>query len=217
MHFLLGILDFFLPPRPSALIVRRSSIDQFSKKFHPSLHMRKGLIFLSSLVYRDKLCEAFILEAKFYKNKKAQQILGSLLAESLRISLPKWFPDDIERVVIVPIPLSKRRRRERGYNQTEEILACSLPKLMELALPGTFSVDTSLLRRIRHTLPQSTLSNRDRQKNVREAFDCARPADPIALYVLFDDVCSTGATLYEAECALRAAGASFVYAVSLAH
>ncbi len=112
-----------------------------------------------------------------------------------------------EGVFLVPVPLGRRRRRARGYNQSERITR-ALGRLCGL------SVRDGLLRRVRETDTQTALTPEARRANVAGAFD-ARGAAGLAL-VLVDDVFTTGATLAAAAQALDAAGASRVDAVTFA-
>jgi ComF family protein len=88
---------------------------------------------------------------------------------------------------IVPVPLSRQRLRERGFNQALE-LAKPLARALHLPL------DATSLTRARDTPPQSLLPWRARQKNVRHAFACSADFSGQAI-ILVDDVMTTGATL----------------------
>jgi ComF family protein len=109
---------------------------------------------------------------------------------------------------VVPVPLHRTRRRERGYNQSE-LLARGLAQ--ELALP----VLSASLVRTRPTPSQTRLGRQAREKNVRGAFEVRIP-DSVAgkALLLVDDVCTTGATLNECARVLRAHGARIVCALS---
>lgn len=130
-------------------------------------------------------------------------------------------------VVLVPIPLGKRRLRSRGYNQAD-VLARALGAVTGLR------VDGDQLQRVRETTTQTALTPSERLANVTDAFQAgdgtsgesdragesitahhARPAR-LGHFVLVDDVCTTGATLIAAAAALVAQGASRVEAVTFA-
>jgi ComF family protein len=110
----------------------------------------------------------------------------------------------------VPVPLSGRRERLRGYNQAR-LLARALAK--ELTLPF---VDA--LRRTGSSPPQSESASADeRRANVRDAFAVRRRSAVAGLRLLLvDDVATTGATLDACARALLGAGAASVGAVAFA-
>ena len=212
MRFLTYLLDALFPPRETDLLVRAEQLSFLLEKMRVTLCMRGGLLFASPFLYRDKRIEALMLESKFHNNKKAHMLLGQTLRVCILQLHSRWFPDSRE-IVLVPVPLSSRRRRERGYNQVEKIGRFAVTdELGHIAIHQ----NPTILRRIRHTKPQTSLSAQERRRNVRDAFS-ARPADETYLYIVFDDVCSTGATLFAAEKALREAGARQIYVISLAH
>jgi ComF family protein len=110
----------------------------------------------------------------------------------------------------VPVPLGKERRRERGFNQVEEIAR-------RVAKELGITIDTALLERVRETASQVSLPRRAREENMRGAFSAAHPANPSYTYIVLDDVITTGATLQAAIDALRAAGAQHIIPLALAH
>jgi predicted amidophosphoribosyltransferase len=110
-------------------------------------------------------------------------------------------------VCLIPVPLGRRRLRERGYNQSERI-AAALGALTGLP------VRTDLLQRARETPTQTALTPEARQANVAGAFAAFGVQD--LQLVLVDDVFTTGATLTAAAAALRIAGAARVDGVTFA-
>ncbi len=108
---------------------------------------------------------------------------------------------------LVPVPSTRRRNHERGYDPAM-LLADETGRL--LATPRR-----SLLSRSRETPPQSSLPAAERRANVEGAF-AASPRARGRVLVLVDDVVTTGATLFAAARALREAGARDVRALVLA-
>ena len=111
------------------------------------------------------------------------------------------------QVCLIPVPLGARRRRTRGYNQSERIAAA-------LGARTGLPVRAELLARRRETRTQTALTPEARQANVADAFEAHRAAG--LRCVLVDDVFTTGATLAEAAAALRRGGAVRVEAVTFA-
>jgi ComF family protein len=133
--------------------------------------------------------------------------LGEMLAEYYG-NTP--LPADI----IVPVPLHRRRQRERGYNQSA-LLAQQLGAAVQIP------VRLDLLRRHRYTRSQTRLNPQQRSQNVHGAFSCAsQPGATQAIagqrLLLIDDVATTGATLHECALVLRDCGARSIWALTLA-
>ncbi len=130
------------------------------------------------------------------------------LAELMRHS--PWTEPTLERCdLVLPMPLSTERLRERGYNQALELARRLAPH----------KVDAHLLLRVRDTPPQRDLNRVQRQRNVRGAF-LLEPLRSEALrhkhVVLVDDVMTSGASLFAAALAVRQGGAAGVSALVLA-
>jgi ComF family protein len=116
----------------------------------------------------------------------------------------------LEADVIVPVPLHKIRRRERGFNQAE-LLSKRLSKRLGLPHQGVLLV-RKLPRPDKHLLTSS-----ERWEAVRGAF-ATRPGSQVdkRRVLLVDDVMTTGATLDACAKALREAGAAEVLCVTVA-
>jgi len=110
---------------------------------------------------------------------------------------------------IIPVPLYKTRRRERGYNQSEEI-ANALARIINIP------VKSEHLVRIRSTSTQTRMSRDEREINVREAFHCPVKLPDINI-LLIDDVITTGSTMEVCVEVLKGAGANIVDILVIAH
>ena len=124
-----------------------------------------------------------------------------------RMARLDWPVDVVEeRRAIVPVPLSHKRQRQRGYNQSE---ALARP----LAEAWQIPVWTDVLARTRHTETQTRLTPGDRLRNVSGAFRAASSARSVlrgAHVVVVDDVVTTAATLNACAAALCDGGARVV-------
>lgn len=110
--------------------------------------------------------------------------------------------------VLVPVPLTPRRERERGFNQSL-LIAVELGRLWDIRV-------ADILRRVREAPPQRGASTTDRTRQVAAAF-AVRPGVPVPRAAcVVDDVHTTGATLAACARALRRAGAERVRAVCFA-
>ena len=144
-----------------------------------------------------------ILALKFANLRSVGGTLSGHLAEMLR-------EDGLTFDVLAPVPLHKRRMRERGYNQSE-ILAAGLGKEMGV------EVDGRCLRRVTYVGPQARASSADeRRANVAQAFECRAGRVEGKRVAVIDDVTTTGATLRACAEALKRAGAGEVWGVTVA-
>jgi len=136
-----------------------------------------------------------ITSLKFGAHYKNARLLGLLLAEHLNITAQR--PD-----LILPVPLHKARYRQRGFNQAIEI-AKTVSR--ELQIP----LDLTSCLRHRDTVHQTTLTARQRRKNIKKAFSIIKPM-PAQHIAILDDVMTTGSTAHELACLLKKAGVSRV-------
>lgn len=155
--------------------------------------------------YDQPAVQALVRDLKFRGLRDAAQPLGEWLAAYASI-LPARLR---ENAVLVPIPLSGRRERSRGFNQSVLIAEVVAGKL-------GLGLNAELLRRQKHSAPQSDLrSTEERKNNVRGCFSAGEKARDKSI-ILIDDVVTSGSTLREAALALRAAGAKQVLALAAA-
>ena len=139
-----------------------------------------------------------------YRNFRA---LAAPLAQLLNNCL---ITNPIPGKVPVPVPLHRKRLRERGYNQAS-LLAKELGKLTNLLI-----VDDCLIRQ-QHSLPQARTSTVDeRLSNVADAFVCSNQSLRDKQVLLIDDVSTSGATLDACATVPKSAGATSVWGLVLA-
>lgn len=132
-----------------------------------------------------------------------------ILADTLaRLLAAAWTQGGVTGDLVVPVPLSAERLKERGYNQAG-LLARGLAELARLR----YAPDG--LRKTRHTASQVGLSAEQRRANVQAAFQASPAAVAGRAVILVDDVCTTGATLVAGAEALMAAGARSVWGFTL--
>lgn len=128
------------------------------------------------------------------------------------ISETKGFAEYFENSILVPVPVSRRRKRTRGYNQSE-IFARLLAKNFKRMGIG-FS---NAIKRKRHTDTQTALTREERARNVKGAFEIAsNNISKDSRLIVVDDVMTSGATLNECAKVLKRAGFKNVRAFAFA-
>ena len=131
--------------------------------------------------------------------------LGILLA-----SFATGWLGNIDNCLVMPVPLHRKRLRERGFNQSL-LLAKVVRRLL------CWKLDYLSLRRTRYTRPQTGLDSDERSKNVRQAFDLVHPREFSGkIVVLVDDVATTGNTMNECARVLKKARCDKVFCLTLA-
>ena len=151
--------------------------------------------------------EDTVQQAVYQLKYRNLRILAGPLAGLMRDYLSE---NDIPGDVLVPVPLHKKRLRERGYNQSV-LLAKHLGKLAGLPV-----VDNCLVRRL-HTPPQARTANvEERRNNIEGAFACRDESLNGRKVLLIDDVSTSGATLDACADVLKEAGAKSVWGLTLA-
>ena len=138
---------------------------------------------------------------------------GRLLGEKLRLAgfygQGRAAVGDLPPVTaVVPVPIHWKRRWKRGYNQAE-LIARGVAETIGAPLR------TDILRRVRPTVSQTTLTRQERLGNVFEAFR-ASPQITTGHILLIDDVFTTGSTLFSARRALLEAAGNPAPLISIA-
>lgn len=195
----IGMLDLFAPRLCPGCDAPRVDAVAFCDVCTPLLErLPKGAPAVYE--YGGPLAEA-IQRLKYEGRSDLAAPLGGLMAAACG----SW----LGRVdVIAPVPLARRRRRERGFDQAA-LLAKALARSLDLPLR------VNLLRRVRDTPSQVGRPLAERLDNMRGAF-VARPDGQGLRVLLVDDVRTTGATLSAGAMALRQAGAAQVRTLALA-
>lgn len=158
----------------------------------------KGFSLTTLLSYEDQMVRDVIQSAKFERDERALLLLSSVLDEFLTEFLSDHTLNYRGRLVITIVPLGKKRLQERGYNQVDLMV-----RKTRAVCSGILDYQPHLVRRIRDTKPQTTLTRTERQQNVAGAFSCEQKLPKGTHLLIIDDVLTTGATISEVACACR--------------
>ncbi len=160
--------------------------------------------------YRNETLRTLIHALKFGRIKGAAVPLADVLAHYFA-----QLPIDHRGFIVVPVPISKERMRERGFNQSA-LIAERFARFF--GIPH----EKDLLVRAVHRRPQSEVPDRDeRHENVRGCYAIhpraeRRPGTDARKVVLIDDVTTSGATFAETAGILRSAGVRKIFALAVA-
>ena len=124
-----------------------------------------------------------IYQFKFHNKRIYGEFFAKEMASEFAHLIKRW---DIQE--IIPVPLHPKKRRKRGYNQAE-ILAKNLSQFLNIP------INTSCIYRIENTNPQKELNDKERKRNLKQAFAIDREWQPRGNVLLIDDIYTTGSTI----------------------
>lgn len=163
-----------------------------------------------------------IVKALKYKNNAAlrRRLAGYLHQELVELASDLALFDGVAPL-IVPMPMSRREKRERGFNQCEE-LCREIQKIGD-----NMEISYDLLQKIRETGRQTKMSRAERETNVKDsmraflkdeaAMKTQHPERSLKTVIVLDDVYTTGASFNEARRALLSSGVRHVVGLFIAH
>ena len=177
---------------------------------------------------QDHLCETCLRSNPWYDLARAPYLYSTPLMDAVQrfkyqsetylvstlgplvSSFAKGYISHPKEILTIPVPLHRRRLRERGFNQSL-LLARAISR--DLGAP----LDYLSLARRKYTAPQTGLSKEKRKRNVKDAFLVLNPERVRGADILLvDDVFTTGYTLNECARTLKRSGARTVMCFTLA-
>ena len=215
------LMDLLFPPRCAACgevvpigrelcpdckdIFRRREYKMYCISCSREAHLcgcgrKQGGLCVTPFLYSGSIRQ-MILAMKFEGQRGLRFPFAEAMADSIRML------EGAEIDVVCDVPLSRKRQRKRGFNQSED-LARALAEEMDLPY-------VSLLRKPVDNQSQHSLSAAERRKNVQGVYAAIEEENICGRIVLLcDDVMTTGSTLSACTAVLREAGAREVYCVS---
>ena len=156
----------------------------------------------SVLVY-DEHASKSIYAFKYNARGEYAKFYGRIIYERLGRKIRSWKPD-----VIIPVPIHSSKLKQRGYNQAA-LIAKELSKRLNIPM------DERLIVRKNQTKVQKNLSAKDREINLKKAFNVTRNSVELKSVLVVDDIYTTGSTMDAIAGCLEGAGIREVYFVTL--
>jgi ComF family protein len=169
---------------------------------------RAQIQYASSVLYftKESIVQQIIFELKYKQNKKAGYLLGKLIAQDILSSIQF---NDIN--YLIPIPISKQKLRERGFNQSRIICEAIV----------RYGVKASIfdgLKKIKNTTTQTHKDRLQRGSQPNNLFNLTNSPTLKDKHVLIiDDVLTTGATLEAAIYCIQSAKPAMIYISTAAY
>jgi competence protein ComFC len=194
-----------------------------NKTRHPERDLPKGIY--AACDYRDPQIKRALLFLKYYKKRRLGKVVGKIMYERLmeEISDLREYTKG-NPILLVPVPLSRKRMRERGYNQAIDIAK----GFMDVAKSEINNEETPLFQILinfvvkdKETKQQAKIKNRnERLNNLKNCFSLNKKNTfdlKGRTVVVIDDITTTGSTITEIMKVLTEAGAKKVVGFAVAH
>ena len=166
---------------------------------------RKEHLFVSGrALYEYESAASSIYRFKYGNRREYADFFGEEVARHLGDYIRRIGPD-----ALIPVPLHPARRRRRGYNQAE---------LLAKAISGYtgIAVCDKILIRTKNTAPLKRLNPRERQNNLKKAFNIRGNDVKLKTVIVVDDIYTTGSTMDAVAGVLLAAGVERIFFITLA-
>ncbi len=173
--------------------------------------------------YRDPIMKKSLWFLKYKGKKMLANVFAEIIYEKILEELSELsVMENFNNAILIPIPLSQKRYRERGFNQAE-LICRELIKINSLRDNLNIKLEINILIKPRDTEHQARIKDRNtRLKNLSGSFAIKNSEQNGSLVknrniILIDDITTTGATLSEARKVLRRSGARKIIAFTVAH
>ncbi len=208
------ILDIIFPKTKRERTVERLAGGEAELRLRVSkMGTTAGVEVVTITEYDSPRVRLLVHSLKFYNSMVAAKVLALILYDYLVESIGNDIAFNGDKVLILPVPIARARRRERGFNQIERILT----QLVKIDKSFKNIVRTNVLVRVRHTTPQTKLGQTERLENLRGAFSVVQAEEVRDAHaIIIDDIVTTGATLAEIKNTLEVSGCKRVTLLAFA-
>ncbi len=166
--------------------------------------------------YQDPIIKKLLHSLKYYNKQTIGNIFGGYIYERFleEIAELRTFSEGRE-ILLIPVPLSPKRKKLRGYNQAKLIAK----GIIKRDTDNLFLLEDKIISKVKETLPQAKIKNRNtRLKNIVGCFAINNPEKVRGrTIIIIDDVTTTGGTIREIMKVLKKSGCKKVIGFAVAH
>ncbi len=178
----------------------------------PDIHYLDGVIYALDYAKNPQI-QAAVKQFKYRFTEELAEYFADLMIEKIgELNMAKK-----RKIILIPVPLHKKRLNYRGFNQAEVIAKVIQDRM------GNEAEVIPMLKRVRHTDQQAKLNKSERHKNLKGAFilnkKCIHEQKMYTkntIYFIIDDVFTTGATLESCAEVLKGSGFEKAYGLVIA-
>lgn len=214
MRLVTLVLDFLFPKTEGVRALEKLSPRRMLETLPPSDIAEKDTLALFD--YSHPSIKEIVWQIKYSGNRILSDKIGEILYDTMMDELcENNVFEKYNTVILLPIPISDKRRFERGWNQSE--LLCSAIKLRDSE--NKFKYFSRQLAKVFHTESQTKTGSRsERRENLKGSMKILNPKVVEGrCVVVVDDVVTTGSTFREAKRVLKNAGAKKILCFAIAH
>ncbi len=210
-----GVLSLLFPDRCAGCTLSGTALCELCVRKLRTAERETARGIVAAFDYRDPIIRQVLWQLKYYRRSHLGPIVGTLLYETLieEVSELRIFASG-RPILVIPVPLSKKRRKERGYNQAEHIARgfCE-------SGGANFELCTDAVVKIKDTAPQARIANRTKRlANIRGAYHVIHPEKIRGrTIIVMDDITTTGGTITEIMNILKSSGARKAIGFAVAH
>lgn len=236
MHFLNTILDLVFPVKCISCGENGSDLCEKCLRNIRGAERESAKWIFPVFDYRDPIIKKSLWLLKYRGKKRLARVFAKIIYEKMQEELSELLPmENFNDIILIPVPLSPKRRRERGFNQAElicrELIKINstgaglpqggIPTPVLCRTPLILNLDCDILLKPKETEHQARIKDRKtRLRNLTDTFTLSDEKEKSVdkrNIILIDDITTTGATLNEARKILKKAGAKKVIAFTVAH
>ncbi len=169
--------------------------------------------------YRHPIIKKILTDAKYRKKWSGLKTFGPYLASSLLDIVSEYIElNNYTNILIIPVPISNKRFKNRGFNQAK-IIAESIVENINKEDRAKYKLVDNIIKKVKDKTPQASIhSKKERLNSPKGTFEIINP-DMLAgsLCIIIDDITTTGGTINEMRRMLLASGVQDAFGLTIAH
>ena len=170
--------------------------------------------------YRNKYVKKLLTDAKYRKRHSGLKFFGNVMADYIKeITNEETELQNYTNVFIIPVPISKNRLKERGFNQSEIIVS----EIFRYLNKGNYLYGNNIIYKIKDKTPQASIHSRQERINSPKGTFKINSEHKLheklkgSLCIVVDDITTTGGTISEMRRILTESGAAKCIGLTIAH